>query len=191
MRRLARHLFTLCSALSLLLCVAVMVMWVRSYFRWDRGFVTAAAVEHAQRALDFGSEHGHVTITLTRQQGFSLGSRPRGAGVNLWATDLEGTPSPRTTLGFRADRGVTVRTWDRTTQTKPIDTKWTVVVPHGFPVLLTAILPAAWAGALLRRRRRKAHGLCLACGYDLRASSNRCPECGAAPTADEPSISSP
>jgi hypothetical protein len=30
MRRLAGHLFTLCSAGSLLLCVAVCVMWVRS-----------------------------------------------------------------------------------------------------------------------------------------------------------------
>ena len=31
MRRLARRLFTLCSAVSLLLCVAVCVLWVRSY----------------------------------------------------------------------------------------------------------------------------------------------------------------
>jgi hypothetical protein len=32
MRRLARHLFTLCSAASLLLCVAVCALWVRSYW---------------------------------------------------------------------------------------------------------------------------------------------------------------
>jgi hypothetical protein len=30
MRRLARHLFTVCSAVSLLLCVAVCALWVRS-----------------------------------------------------------------------------------------------------------------------------------------------------------------
>ena len=35
MRRLARHLFTLCSAVSLLLCVAVCVLWVRSYYAAD------------------------------------------------------------------------------------------------------------------------------------------------------------
>src|SRR4051794_25136909 len=35
MGRLARHLFTLCSAVSLLLCVAVCALWVRSYHLAD------------------------------------------------------------------------------------------------------------------------------------------------------------
>jgi len=45
------------------------------------------------------------------------------------------------------------------------------------PVLL--ILPAMKVAANFRLRRRGKLNLCLACGYDLRASADRCPECGA------------
>jgi hypothetical protein len=49
-----------------------------------------------------------------------------------------------------------------------------------------AFSPAAvWlfrrVGARARRNRRAAAGLCPACGYDLRAGHDRCPECGAPP----------
>ena len=37
MRRLARHLFAICRAVSLLLCIAACVLWVRSYRFGDFG----------------------------------------------------------------------------------------------------------------------------------------------------------
>lgn len=54
-----------------------------------------------------------------------------------------------------------------------------VYVAHWLISLLTLPLPVI---ALLRwvgRSRRYSEGFCVACGYDLRASVDRCPECGA------------
>jgi hypothetical protein len=53
----------------------------------------------------------------------------------------------------------------------------------GFPawvVLLPLSLPAWQAVLLLRKRHRIRANLCRSCGYDLRASPERCPECGTA-----------
>jgi hypothetical protein len=55
--------------------------------------------------------------------------------------------------------------------------------PHWFVVLLFAVLPAMRLRSTLRARRahsRHRAGLCQHCGYDLRATPDRCPECGQA-----------
>jgi hypothetical protein len=56
-------------------------------------------------------------------------------------------------------------------------------VPYWFVVIATASLPG-WSlicsSRRAARRRRAAGGLCAKCGYDLRATPGRCPECGTA-----------
>ena len=55
---------------------------------------------------------------------------------------------------------------------------WLVSVPHLLPLAAMAIWPAMRVRSALRRRRWRRHGRCALCGYDLRASVERCPECG-------------
>ena len=53
-----------------------------------------------------------------------------------------------------------------------------ISVPY-WSMLLVPAMPFAFAIARWRRRRsRIRRGLCLVCGYDLRATPDRCPECG-------------
>jgi hypothetical protein len=57
--------------------------------------------------------------------------------------------------------------------------QWTLWLPHWLPILLLSAVPAFALLSRLRRRRLETRGLCTNCGYDLRASTDRCPECGA------------
>jgi hypothetical protein len=54
-----------------------------------------------------------------------------------------------------------------------------VGIPHWMIAAVCAIAPfTRFIGHRWWRRRRAIAGLCLTCGYDLRATPERCPECG-------------
>lgn len=56
-------------------------------------------------------------------------------------------------------------------------------VPSWFLVVALSLPPALMAFRWAIRRRRVRENCCRACGYDLRATPGRCPECGTVPAA--------
>ncbi len=87
--------------------------------------------------------------------------------------------------GFRAialpDRKLQVQTWDF----------WQLnLIPAGFAALMLSALLAVGEWILHRRRTRTA-GRCRVCGYDLRATPDRCPECGLIPPSKDARLPGP
>ena len=174
MRRLARWLFTLCSAVSLLMCVTAAALWARGLFRddmWSRvsgdptpGMVSVLRIDAGNGwvAVQHHWDRGYV---ITGVGGWHHAAGPAGGRPWLDATwfAFRREPVPGS-AGGRDLWALQLRLW-------PV-------------VVLTAVLPLAWLAAMRRRARsrlRAERGLCPACGYDLRASPERCPECGTVP----------
>jgi hypothetical protein len=193
-----RWVFHIISLFSLLLAVAAGVMWVRSYSRVEM-------IQHKKYELrEIPSPHTHVTnagivsglggvqihhTTNTISAGFfekgrkdpkrhQLGVRwlifteaglfdSSGMGSRLY---YPGGPSR---FGF----DFTNRSWGGSAS-RPPNTQIAATVPYWFLVLFCTLPPLAWVSWQSPSRRRLREGLCLHCGYDLRASPERCPECG-------------
>ena len=147
-----RRLFTFLSAASLLLCVAVCVLWVRSVsFQEDVWYIAPHWMVRTY------SGNGRLDVWYVRPGGRSV-----NPGWQHRTTEYPGG-YPVVVFGDRfkfrsADLSATVPYW----------AAW----------LVSAVLPVLWAwrSPARRRRRRAAQGQCPACGYDLRATPGRCPE---------------
>jgi hypothetical protein len=178
-----RRLVTLAAAASLVLCVATMALWVRSYFIADEWYDS-----RPDRYDSAWSLRGIIFIQHT-----TLQSEPVAPlGVHYSSDRLTPpppsgrarSPDPGTVrdlrfLGFqwfvsRGGTGPSLYGGAVTTAAR-----WRVAFPLWFIAILFSLLPLRW----IMRTRPPKIGSCPNCRYDLRATPDRCPECGAAPAA--------
>ena len=164
---MAWRLFNAVVALSLLGCVAVCALWVRSYN--DR--------------IMLGSSSRWYIVSVNCGQFLGLTWLRDKPDSPSWRTGWEVNP-PRPGGGW-VKSSLPWRRWfagvgvgEDPGRASP---NTYVVFPIVHPVALTMVLPVVTAAAIARRRyQSRRPGLCRRCGDDLRATPQRCPECGAA-----------
>ena len=181
--------------ISLALSAATSAMWLRSYAstdlvgRWSeraqagtihetcsgifshRGAVAIASYHSQQSAAEYQSNNGAFTAF-------------RRAG---WISDAPSYPvglrDEFSILGFYYARNDGLALHGSTLQ----DSRDLARVPYWFLLILLALYPRRRAllgyRAYCRSQRHALARCCRTCGYDLRATPNRCPECGAVPQA--------
>ena len=196
-----RRLLNLLTAVSLLLFVSTSILWVRSYFvadLWDRELNRDETPgESVTVTTEFMSSSGGLVLIRDRRVRSgdpravsdldeSMKNHPSFKVNNGWSrTTPYGYPSPRGshTLGFA---------WvhNRHDHSFPTAYRGTIhlegwnaalTLPYWFLAGVTGIwlVPAGLAlRRRMRRRWRAGRDLCPACGYDLRATPGKCPECG-------------
>jgi hypothetical protein len=203
-----RWIFNTLAALSLLLCLATVVMWVRSFYaaeafyhwslngdfhRTEKADIPYALGPNGGRFRSDGVRPDRgVICVFTRRVQFLSAVQPsslstqdtqefRREGFHGWAhlhdtlqnpCLLRHASPPWWLLGFDLRTEI-----DTPMPSIPFETKW-YCVPYWAVTLTFAILPAIVAARQWRHHRRIRFGRCLNCGYDLRASEGRCPECG-------------
>jgi hypothetical protein len=189
-----RSLVGLAAAASFVLFVAVLALWARSRRTPDTIYLQTSregGVETGYSSLVASSFDGSVLVWYVKSQEWERRRQPRAVRHEPWNWEVRpgarlkayGLTIPATTLGFGWDKEVVAKGPPVDYDTDRLEsTNLVVTLPHAAAALVAGALPAAWVARSTFRRKRRAAGLCATCGYDLRASGERCPECGT-PTA--------
>jgi hypothetical protein len=180
-RSVHRRPFALLAALSAVLCVGLIGCWGFSLFApFGQGSYTSVGLNGDRVRVwvaDRGSLHWFRHDELITPAVPSITSRNSYSGYDA-AGRFAMRPGP-THLGFAFRNhvsGWTERSGSGRRSITQISSQ--VTIPFWFPALLLALPPAAWLVARRRRRGQRLRGICTGCGYDLRATPQRCPECG-------------
>ena len=200
-----RRIFNVICVLCTLLCILCLAVWTwgqrRSYLRIDgtffRGGTAVLLNDRGLYIVHTDSWPRSTSTTIVSDEPLDVGigydqhfpvprwglgdsEFARGPMVTYSTTFRNNYFGPRPPRGFKGGMGVL-----------SAGNGWSLKISFSQVMGVTALPPGIWLilkarqfrGSRIMQRR----GLCPSCGYDLRASPERCPECGAA--APKPSES--
>jgi hypothetical protein len=205
MKRLRRWIWPATVLISLLLFPATIAVWIRSY--WTSDLIAATRFRNWQIEINRG-EFGFSADQRYSIQPFVIPNSPQSPFPQIkhvgaphpisqqWQfshmeSPAYGSNSPTSFLGFdhsylvefevdavRGSRRM-MSSWTQPVTTSTEGAHW--YLPAWSIAFLMLLAPAWWMRGWLkygRDRRRLEMGCCPNCGYDLRATPERCPECG-------------
>jgi hypothetical protein len=188
MKRLSRWLFHAFAGLSLLLCLATAIFWVvdrdsntcQELILGLRSKTAAIIIDNWHVFVVAGSnddDPANVGLHFVWDNSWSLG---------FYCDVFTYLYEPKLLWRHLGDFGGTVyrgRPHEEIFRAAAI-----LMVPAWFAVTLFAIPPGFVAFRFFRRKKKRKAGSCLTCGYDLRATPDRCPECGTIPAKERAKI---
>lgn len=176
MRRFARILFNVAAAVSLSLCVATCMLWVRSHWVYD-------LYKFADRQHTLKLDKGHLWAGRCEEPYWidpgHYAARQHPETSNFTATFLPNSSQVSVAVGVGISRSALHFLYVDWVQ-PPSTRMRSLAVPMWFIAGFLGIVPVARTWRWMKNKHGKEEGLCPSCGYDLRASPDRCPECGRA-----------
>jgi hypothetical protein len=202
LRRIGRILFGTCAIVSLMLLVGLTYLWCRGYYWCDtisRSNATELPLTDAARALaqqrnfdaHFIAHHTGCFVTNVNGR-LLLFYSARDDVTSRWDEKFNAKyvdrpiwkleklpPSNFPVHGDTLLHQLGFEMWEKQYpgEFHTVQRNW--MIPIWLPMLACLIAPIAWYRRWSRVRHRRTHHLCMRCGYDLRESPQRCPECGA------------
>jgi hypothetical protein len=178
-----RRLVNLLAALSLLLCVGTAAAFVVSFT--PIGGSIGSGFLHSWswngRVYQIAVYHGNFSFaTLSNAVTVKLAPSEHMGGDIVAERDWPGLHWNRAQIVSRAIKG------NRLVITGVYADEVGLSFSLLLPLLISLPLSVWWCAGVARRRRKKGSGHCPVCGYDLRATPERCPECGMAMPAPQP-----
>ena len=180
MESMRRFLFAFLYALLLLLCAATVVLWVRDIGRIEEWrfrvhhppFSLVIISGNGGGGIEFDYEYNSIDYSGMGEFHHFEGETSEYPGPLI--------PGAVVVSADWSKGGFQYSHWHDKDELNDFR-DWHVLAPSWFWIALSSVFPMIALFRKSHRQWRSKSGCCSACGYDLRASPDRCPECGTAP----------